>query len=174
MRKWIILIVSLTALDLVTKRLAEAYLTFGEPVLIIPLINFRLVYNTGAAFSLLSDAGGWQRWLFVVLAIGVCIYILNWIRKLDSKEILLGTSLMLILSGALGNLSDRVIYAKVTDFIDFYYPSQSECIYFFTKLPGDTCHWPTFNLADIYISIGAVLLLLSLLRENRTNETDTD
>ena len=174
MRKWLILIVSLTALDLVTKRLAETYLTFGEPVLIIPLINFRLVYNTGAAFSLLSDAGGWQRWLFVVLAIGVCIYILNWIRKLDSKEILLGTSLTLILSGALGNLSDRVIYAKVTDFIDFYYPSQSECIYLFFKLPGDTCHWPTFNLADIYISIGAVLLLLSLLRENRTNEIDTD
>ena len=174
MRKWLIVIFTLTALDLVTKRLAEAYLTFGEPVSIIPLFNLRLVYNTGAAFSLLSDAGGWQRWFFVVLAIGVCIYILNWLRKLGSQEIILGSSLSLILSGALGNLSDRVIYAKVTDFIDFYYPSQSECIYFFFNLPGNTCHWPTFNLADIYISIGAVLLLISLLRENRSNEIDTD
>lgn len=174
MRNWLIVIATLTALDLVTKRIAEATLVFGEPVSLIPLFNFRLVYNTGAAWSMLSDAGGWQRWFFIVIALGVCIYILNWLRKLQPEEKLLGVSLSLVLSGALGNLSDRIVYAKVTDFIDFYYPTENECLFFFFRLPGNTCHWPTFNLADIFISIGAALLLFSILRDNKTNETGTD
>ena len=174
MRKWLIIIVALTALDLITKRVAEAYLVFGEAVPIIPFLNLRLVYNTGAAFSLLSDAGGWQRWFFIVLAIGVCIYILNWLRKLQSEEVLLGYSLCLILSGALGNVSDRIIYAKVTDFIDFYYPSKDACIYLFFRLPNNTCHWPTFNLADIFISVGAILLIISFFRENSLNGRDAN
>ncbi|MEM8844257.1 MAG: signal peptidase II [Pseudomonadota bacterium] len=174
MRKWLIIIVTLTALDLISKRIAEVYLTFGEPVSILPLLNMRLVYNTGAAFSLLSDAGGWQRWLFVVLAIGVCIYILNWLRKLKPEETLLGYSLTLILSGALGNLSDRIVYAKVTDFIDFYYPSTNECIYLFFNISGNSCHWPTFNFADIFISIGAILLIISFFREERSHETHSN
>ena len=83
----------------------------------------------------------------------------------------MGVSLSLVLSGALGNLSDRIIYAKVTDFIDFYYPSQNECLFFFFRLPENTCHWPTFNLADIFISVGAVLLLINLLLEKKVDET---
>ena len=171
MRKWLVVIFTLTALDLASKRIAEAYLTYAEPVAIIPLLNFRLVYNTGAAWSLLSDAGGWQRWFFIVIAIGVCLYILNWLRKLQPGEGLMGISLSLVLSGALGNLSDRIVYAKVTDFIDFYYPSQNECLFFFFRLPENTCHWPTFNLADIFISVGAVLLLINLLLEKKVDET---
>ncbi|MCL4155764.1 UNVERIFIED_CONTAM: hypothetical protein GTU68_047748, partial [Idotea baltica] len=87
----------------------------------MPMFNWMLVYNEGAAFSFLSEAGGWQRWFFVALATAVCIYIFNWLRKLKPSEVLLGTSLSLILSGALGNLIDRAIYGKVTDFIDFHY-----------------------------------------------------
>ena len=174
MRKWLIVIVSLTALDLATKRIAEAYLTYAEPVPLIPFFNFRLVYNTGAAWSMLSDAGGWQRWFFIVIAIGVCIYILNWLRKLQPDDKLMGISLSMVLSGALGNLSDRNIYAKVTDFIDFYYSSQNECLFFFFRLPGNTCHWPTFNLADIFISIGAMFLIINLLLEKKANETGPD
>ena len=165
MRKWLYLIAILTAIDQITKYLAQELLVHAEPVPIIPHFNFLLVYNTGAAFSFLSDAGGWQRWFFVALAIGVCIYILIWLRNLKNSQTVLGLGLSLILSGALGNLIDRILYGKVTDFIDFFYLSQNECLFFFFRLPQNTCHWPTFNVADILISIGAGILLIQLLRE---------
>ena len=165
MRKWLLLIAVLTAVDQVTKHLAQIFLNFAEPQPIIPFFNFMLVYNTGAAFSFLSDAGGWQRWFFVALAIGVCVYILVWLRGLKDNQLFLGIGLSLILSGALGNLIDRILYGKVTDFIDFFYPTQNECLFFFFRLPQNTCHWPTFNIADILISIGAGILLIHLLRE---------
>jgi signal peptidase II len=121
MRKWTILITALILVDQITKRVAEATLEFAQPIPAIPMFNWMLVYNEGAAFSFLSQAGGWQRWFFVALASAVSLYIFNWLRKLASTEILLGTSLSLILSGALGNLIDRAIYGKVTDFIEFYF-----------------------------------------------------
>ncbi len=175
MRKWSILVIALTLVDQITKRFAESALEFAQPISAIPMFNWMLVYNEGAAFSFLSEAGGWQRWFFVVLATAVCIYLINWLRKIDAKERLLGLSLSLILSGALGNLIDRALYGKVTDFIDFYYRSQShECIYFFFYLPENTCHWPTFNIADILISVGAALLFIQMIFEKEKNETDSD
>ena len=168
MRKWLLLIAVLTTADQITKQIAQATLTFAEPVPVIPFFNFMLVYNTGAAFSFLSDAGGWQRWFFIALAAGVCIYILYWLRSLKNEQKLLGLGLSLILSGALGNLIDRILYGKVTDFIDFFYLTQSECLLFFFRLPPDSCHWPTFNIADILITIGAGILLIQLLRDTRT------
>lgn len=174
MRKWLVLIFILTGLDQISKRLAEQALEFAQPEPIMPLFNFMLVYNKGAAFSFLSEAGGWQRWFFVILALAVCIYIFNWLRKLGDNEILLGTSLSLILSGALGNLIDRALFGKVTDFIDFYYSSSQECIYFFFALQNNTCHWPTFNIADILISIGAALLILQILFEKPGVENNTN
>ena len=174
MRKWLIIISVLTVLDQITKRIAEHNLNFAEPVSFIPLFNFMLVYNEGAAFSFLSQAGGWQRWFFIVLAIAVCAYIFNWLRKLKSSEVLLGISLSLILSGALGNLIDRIIYGKVTDFIDFFYTTSEKCIYFFFPLQNGTCHWPTFNIADILISIGAVLLLFQIILEKPGSEPNTN
>ena len=171
MRKWLVLIFVLTSLDQVSKRLAEHTLEFARPEPVIPLFNFMLVYNEGAAFSLLSQAGGWQRWFFVVLTLAVSIYIFNWLRRLGDHEILLGSSLSLILSGALGNLIDRVLFGKVTDFIDFYYSSAGECLYLFFLLPDNTCHWPTFNIADMLISTGAGLLLLQTLRAGSSIET---
>ncbi len=175
MRKWLILVSILTLFDQITKRIAELSLQFAERVPVLPMFDFRLVYNKGAAFSFLSEAGGWQRWFFVVLATAVCIYLLNWIRKIEPKELLLGFSLSCILSGALGNLIDRAIYGKVTDFIDFYYTSQSnECIYFFFYLPENSCHWPTFNIADILISIGAVLLFIQMIFDKEKNDSDSN
>ena len=137
------------------------------------MFNWMLVYNEGAAFSFLSEAGGWQRWFFVGLASVVCVYILNWLRKLSSTEKLLGTSLCFILSGALGNLIDRAIYGKVTDFIDFYY-SSDECIYFFYYLPNSGCHWPTFNVADILITLGACLMVMQIFKNDSTHDSHTD
>jgi signal peptidase II len=173
MRKWAILIIALTLIDQITKRFAEATLEFAQPIPAMPMFNWMLVYNEGAAFSFLSEAGGWQRWFFVALATAVCFYIYNWLRKLKSSEVLLGTSLSLVLSGALGNLIDRAIYGKVTDFIDFYYKAD-ECIYFFFRSPSGSCHWPTFNVADILITLGASLLVIQIFQEPSSNETHTN
>ena len=173
MRNWLLIAVLLTSIDQLSKRAIEASLTFGEPVSILPFFNLRLVYNTGAAFSFLSEAGGWQRWFFVLLSSVVCIYILYWLKSLKSHERFMGLSLVLILSGALGNLIDRAIYGKVTDFLDVFYSATSDCIPFFFYLPSGTCHWPTFNIADILITIGAGLLLLDLFRQ-QPNEHGTD
>ncbi len=169
MRNWIIIIGFLTVIDQVSKRIAEANLNFAEFVPIIPMLNLRLVYNEGAAFSFLSQAGGWQRWFFVLLAIAVCIYLFNWLRNLKSTEFLMGISLCLIISGAIGNLLDRALFGKVTDFIDFYYVSDS-CFYFFFYLPNSGCHWPTFNFADIFITIGAIFMATQIFRESSPNE----
>ena len=175
MRNWLILISILTFIDQITKRIAEQSLQFAEPVYALPMFDFRLVYNEGAAFSFLSEAGGWQRWFFVGLATAVCIYLLNWLRKIDPKQILLGISLSFILSGALGNLIDRTLYGKVTDFIDFHYSTMSnECIYFFFYLPGNSCHWPTFNIADILISVGAVLLFTQMIFEKENDKANSN
>jgi len=171
MRKWTLLVIALTLIDQITKRFAESTLAFAQPIPAMPMFNWMLIYNEGAAFSFLSEAGGWQRWFFVVLALVVCIYIANWLRKLTSSEILLGISLSFILSGALGNLIDRVIYGKVTDFIDFYYRAD-ECIYFFYLSPYGGCHWPTFNIADIFISLGAGLLIIHIFKEPSSNDSN--
>lgn len=172
MHKWLVLVAFLTLIDQLSKRVAEIYLQFAEPVPIIPWFNFMLVYNEGAAFSFLSQAGGWQRWFFIVTACAVCAYICNWLRKLKNTELLLGTSLCLVLSGALGNLIDRIVYGKVADFIDFYYPAKDECIYFFFYLLHNGCHWPTFNIADILITTGAILLLIQMLGENSSDDAN--
>ena len=171
MRNWLILIAILTGLDQITKRIAEATLEFAEPIAVIPMLNYRLVYNEGAAFSFLSEAGGWQRWFFVILATGVCAYLLYWLRSLKTNEKLLGLGLSLIISGALGNLIDRALFGKVTDFIDFYYQAEN-CFYFFFYLPSNGCHWPTFNIADILISIGAALMVIQIFRQPTNNEID--
>lgn len=168
MRKWILLIVIFTAADQISKQMAQATLNFAEPVPVSPFLNFMLVYNTGAAFSFLSDAGGWQRWFFIALAASVCLYILYWLRSLKDEQPILGLGLCLILGGALGNLIDRILFGKVIDFIDIFYPAQNECLPLFFRLPGSGCHWPTFNVADILITIGAGILLLQLLREAHT------
>lgn len=169
MRNWLTLIVVLTAIDQATKRIAEASLDFADPIPIIPMFNLRLVYNEGAAFSFLSQAGGWQRWFFVVLATAVCAYLFHWLRNLKPHEKLLGLSLSLIISGAIGNLIDRTVFGKVTDFIDFYYHADS-CFFLFFHLPNSGCHWPTFNIADILISLGAALMVIQIFKENPSNE----
>lgn len=178
MRKWIVLVLTLTLMDQATKHLAGSLLEYARPVAAMPMFNWMLVYNEGAAFSFLSNAGGWQRWFFVVLAIAVCIYLFSWLRKINGADTLLSISLCFILGGALGNLIDRALYGKVTDFIDFYYKAE-ECIHFFSPLPGGGCHWPTFNLADISITLGAALMIAQIFKKdpsqnNSGNENDSN
>ena len=115
---------------------------------VLPFLNFTLAFNYGAAFSFLSDAGGWQRWFFVIfslIVISFISYIL--IKDKDSEYI----AYSLVLGGALGNLYDRFLLGYVIDFIEFHY---------------DNFYWPIFNIADIAISIGIILLLYSMFSKD--------
>ena len=115
-------------------------------------LNFTLAYNYGAAFSFLGDQGGWQRWFFVVLSFVVSGYILYWLRKLDRSEKGTAIALALVLGGALGNGIDRLISGRVTDFIDMYVDLD---LFFLTN-----GHFAIFNIADIAITIGAILMVI--------------
>ena len=172
MRKWLLSIGLLTAFDQATKRLAETLLSYATPVELLPSVNLMLTYNQGAAFSLLSEAGGWQRWFFVFLASAICIYILRWLSQLKPDQINTARALVLIVSGGLGNLIDRIVFAQVTDFIDIYYSSTAQCLPLFFSWAQISCHWPTFNVADILICLGTGLLFIQILRENRAHGTD--
>lgn len=144
MLRWLWLTGLVIALDQLSKWLAEQMLVPHVPQTVVPFLNVTLVYNTGAAFSFLSQAGGWQRWFFSLLAVGVSVFIVLWMRRLGPGERWTAAGLAMVLGGALGNLIDRLAYGHVIDFIDLYYRG---------------LHWPTFNIADSAITIGAVLLI---------------
>ncbi|KAB7623147.1 signal peptidase II [Alkalilimnicola sp. S0819] len=151
MKRWLALIVAVVLLDQLSKQLAEALLVYHQPLPVLPSFNLTLGYNTGAAFSFLADQGGWQRWFFVVLAIVVSVFLGRWLREVRDQP-WLAASLSLILGGAIGNVIDRAFYGHVIDFIDLYY---------------DRWHWPIFNVADIAISCGVVLLVVLTFRSPR-------
>lgn len=145
MLKWLWLSTIVIALDQLTKYLASTELQFHVPVAVMPSFNWFLAHNTGAAFSFLSDAGGWQRWFFIGLAAVVTVIIVSWLKKLDSNQAWLAAALSLILGGAIGNVIDRIYHGYVIDFIQWYYQSY---------------YWPSFNIADAAISVGAVILIV--------------
>ena len=152
----------LVVVDQITKIAADRILTPNIENTWLPLINITLAYNPGAAFSFLDDAGGWQRWLFTGLSLGVSVFLIRWLIQLRDSQRWLSIALALILSGAIGNVIDRIFYGHVIDFIDFYYPTSSGCLPLFMK-QGPTCHWPTFNVADSAISVGAMLMIALML-----------
>lgn len=128
-------------------RVSEA-LTLYRPVEIFSWLNFTLAHNYGAAFSFLSDAGGWQRWLFTILPAAVSLFLLVWLMRLPRADWRTALSLALVLGGALGNLAGRIKYGYVVDFVDVHYAGW---------------HFPAFNLADAAISCGIALLLIDAL-----------
>jgi signal peptidase II len=132
------------AVDQATKLWAAGTLDYGMPVTVLPFFNLTLVHNTGAAFSFLADAGGWQRIFFIVVSGVVSLVLVAWLWRLPRDARLLGIALALVLGGAVGNLVDRVAYGYVIDFLDFH---------------ATGWHWPAFNVADSAISCGVVLLL---------------
>jgi len=144
---WLLLAAVVVAADLWTKALATDQLDYGVPVEILPVFNLTLQHNTGAAFSFLSDAGGWQRWFFSGIAIVVGLFLLGWLLRLPAGQKTLAASLSLILGGAMGNLWDRLQLGYVVDFISVHYHD-----YYF----------PAFNIADSAITIGAGLMLLDM------------
>ncbi len=151
MLKWLWLSVLVIALDQFTKVLAETMLTYRDPIAIAPFFNLMLSYNPGAAFSFLSDAGGWQRWFFIVLALAVTAVITVWMYRLPPTQRWTAAALALVVGGALGNVVDRLVYGHVIDFLDFYVSHW---------------HWPTFNVADSAITVGVTVLILDGLFGN--------
>ena len=117
MGKWLGLSVLVITFDQLTKYLAEANLVYAEPVAVLPSFNLTLLYNTGAAFSFLSQAGGWQRWFFVTVSFAASVALVYWLRRLKPEQWLLALALALILGGAVGNLIDRLLFGHVIDFI---------------------------------------------------------
>ncbi len=147
--KWLWLALLVVVLDLGTKALASALLTYGVPVPVVPMFNLTLLHNTGAAFSFLAEAAGWQRWFFVSLALVVSVLLVGWLRKLQPEETWTAVAIVLILGGALGNVYDRVVHGYVVDFLHFYWQDW---------------HFPAFNLADTAITIGAAMMILDMFR----------
>lgn len=145
MSKWLWLSALVIGLDQLTKWVAERLLTLHQPVPVLPFFNWTLVYNEGAAFSFLAQAGGWQRWLFLLLSLAVSVGLTVWLARLKPGQHWLAAALALILGGAVGNLIDRACYGHVIDFIELYYRHW---------------YWPAFNVADSAITVGAVMLVI--------------
>lgn len=157
---WWLGFASLVAIaDQASKQVALVSLEYQQPVVVTSFFNLTLTFNPGAAFSFLSSAGGWQRWLFITLAAGISMFLIAWITRLTSSDRMLGWSLSLILGGALGNLWDRVYIGAVVDFIDVHYAGW---------------HWPAFNVADSAICVGALLFAVYAVLEGRGESKPQD
>ena len=153
---WYGLAVVVVLLDQYTKSLATAELTYGRPVEVFSWFNLTLQHNSGAAFSFLSNAGGWQRYFFSAIAIVISLVLVVWLYRLGREQRLLALSLGLILGGAIGNLWDRLVLGYVVDFISVHYGGS---------------YFPAFNVADSAISVGAVCMLLDSFLQRDPEET---
>jgi signal peptidase II len=150
---WLSLLV--VVLDQWSKHWIVANFREYEVLTVWPVFNLTLVYNTGAAFSFLSDAGGWQRWFFVTVGVLVSLVMVIWLARLQPRERWTGLGLALVVGGAVGNLIDRVVLGKVVDFLQWHWQDW---------------YWPSFNLADSAITLGVALLLIDGLFGERPQE----
>lgn len=139
-------------LDQLTKAVIQSTLHLGQVIVLLPVLEITRVNNLGAAFSFLGNASGWQRWLFAILAAVVSIALLLWLRRIDRRARLLASGVALVLGGAVGNLIDRLRLGHVVDFVNAHWGPH---------------YFPTFNVADSAITIGAGLLLLDAWLEAR-------
>lgn len=145
--QWLTVAMLVVGCDQITKYWCIEHLSLVNAIKVFPGLDLTLRYNSGAAFNLLSDASGWQRWFFIGLAFVVCFVIYLWLGQLSRRDKQESFALSLILGGAFGNLLDRMINGHVTDFIVLYYKQWQ---------------WPAFNLADTAICIGVILLIPTL------------
>ena len=145
----VIIALAIFALDQLSKLLVLQYMTPLHPIQLLPMLDINLAHNHGAAFGIFSDGSGWQRWLFVGAAIFISVVILVWSRRLTRKDWWDTLAIGMIMGGAWGNMLDRVRFGSVTDFIDFHVGNW---------------HWYMFNIADVGICIGAIMLIIGTLR----------
>lgn len=150
--RWLLVILLLIGLDQITKLIIVNQYVLGEQTMITSWFNIVRVHNTGAAFSFLADASGWQRWFFIALGVAAVIILGTMLWRQGHQRLFAGSA-SLIISGAIGNTIDRSTWGYVVDFVDWHYAG---------------LHWPAFNLADSYITIGAISLILDeVLRVRR-------
>lgn len=154
MRVYYLAAAGVVVADQLTKLAALAWLVPYQPRAVLPGLDLTLLFNTGAAFSFLHDAGGWQRWGLSALALAVSMGIALYLPRIARQDVPGAWSLALILGGALGNLIDRVRLGHVVDFIDLH---------------AAGWHWPAFNLADGAITLGAIGLVLGTFRTSRAS-----
>jgi signal peptidase II len=143
MRPWLSLAALVLLADQATKWLVLQAMPLGEVIPITGFFNLVHVRNPGAAFSFLADAGGWQRWLFAVFAIGVSALLIFMMRRAPEQRLFCFAA-ALVIGGAIGNLIDRLVFGEVIDFLDFHWQGW---------------HWPAFNIADSGITVGAFLII---------------
>jgi signal peptidase II len=155
MRKWLSMSAVVIALDLYTKHLVQQAFTYGEHLPVTSFFDLVRYHNTGAAFSFLADAGGWQKWFFTTISIVASVVIIYLLKK-NSDNRIFCWGLALVLGGALGNLYDRITLGYVVDFLYFYYQQFA---------------WPAFNVADSAICVGVALLLLDSFKQPTTSNT---
>jgi signal peptidase II len=156
---WLGLAALLVVADQGTKQLILATYQLGDSTFVTSFFNIVRVHNTGAAFSFLAQAGGWQRWFFTVVGVGASIFIV-WMLRSNPGQKLFAFALACILGGALGNVIDRLLHGYVVDWLDFHWG------FLQGLFPGG--HFPSFNIADVAISVGAIALILDeLLRLRR-------
>ena len=151
---WFALAILLVLADQYSKALATSELLYAVPRPVFSWFNLTLHHNQGAAFSFLSDAGGWQRWFFITLGVVVVAIMTVWMSRLRSGEAMTGVGLALVVGGAVGNIIDRVWLGKVIDFLQWHW---------------EGWYWPSFNVADSAITLGVVLLLVDGFRAARTD-----
>jgi signal peptidase II len=154
MHRWLALSALLVVVDQVVKYVAVARLAGGKVIEVTSFFNLVLVYNPGAAFSFLSDAAGWQRGLFIAIALGASAWIVYLLRRYPGER-LFALALSLVLAGAVGNVIDRIAHGAVIDFLDFH---------------AFGWHWPAFNVADSAITCGAALLIWDAFRPAAVRE----
>ncbi|MFN0300591.1 MAG: signal peptidase II [Burkholderiales bacterium] len=142
--RWLAIAVFIAVFDQITKQVILGRVAEGEAIPVTSFFSIVLAFNTGAAFSFLADAGGWQRTFFIAIAV-IAVIVIVWLLRKHRDESPFSLGLSLILGGAIGNLWDRVWLGKVVDFLLFYYHDW---------------HWPAFNVADSAISVGAAILIL--------------
>lgn len=153
--RWLPLSFALVVFDQWTKGWIERHYELGEYTPVFFWLDIIRLHNPGAAFSFLADAGGWQRWFFTIFAVGVSVMLIVWLRKVHLKtEPILAIALALVLSGAVGNVIDRIEHGYVVDFIHVHWQQ---------------AYFPAFNIADSAITIGAILLLWDAFADWRRN-----
>jgi len=155
---WLWITIIFLIIDQVTKHMVAGSMELYQSIDVLPFFNITYAQNTGAAFSFLADQGGWQRWFFTAIAAIASVVFLVWLKRTPVNQPMLAAALACMLSGALGNLIDRALFGYVIDFLDFYYAGY---------------HWPTFNVADSIIFVGAALMIVdSFKHDNKSNETE--
>ncbi|WP_273023763.1 signal peptidase II [Rheinheimera sp.] len=150
---WLIALVLMV--DQLTKQVVIANMQLFDSIELLPVFNLTYVRNYGAAFSFLSDAGGWQRWFFTLIAVAISVVLAVWLARNSKAQLKLNMALALVLAGAVGNLIDRSIYGYVIDFLHVYYQNW---------------HYPAFNIADSAICIGAALLIWDSFSNNEVKK----